>query len=137
MTTKADVLRPKRWSLMVACNDYRNGMFRGRVSAIEIGAGRGNFEYGTDYLDDYELNLAACGTEPRFRWIGDDAFKLSRWEFPCTGIRDWVGNWCWDACFVDRAVIRRLMPILKRLEFLPASGSPLLWEWFNRLEPTA
>lgn len=137
MTTKADVLRPKRWSLMVACNDYRNGMFCGRVSAIEIGAGRGNFEYSTDYLDDYELDLAACGAEPTFRWLGNDGFKLSRWTFPCAGIRQWVGNWCWDACFVDRDVIRRLMPILKRLDFQPESGTTLLWEWFDKQEPTA
>ena len=127
--------------LAFCCNDYRNGMFAGKVDAIKFGAGRGDFNFGTDYLEDYELDLT--GPEVHFRWLGNvstysiDSFRIGRRKFPCRGQTDWVGNWCWDACFVTRDVIRELCPWLKSRGFSPESGASVLWRWWESLEVIA
>lgn len=128
--TKRRCLRPRRWSLALCCNCPDNGMFWGRVDAVKIGAGRGNFDFGTDYLDDFELNLD--GPYVKFQWL-KDSFRLGRYTFPCEGIKEGVGNWCWDACFVDSDVIRKLCPILKAKGYTPDSGSTLLFNWWDNL----
>ena len=52
-------LRPyvARWDISFCCNDPDNGMATGKVDSIKFGIGLGNFEYGTDWLDEYELSI--------------------------------------------------------------------------------
>lgn len=140
MSTAKRSLRPTRWALHFRCNHHRTGMPTGGVDTIQFGAGRGNFVYGTDYLDDYELSLS--GPRVRFAWAkSKTAFRL--WTSQagpvmgrCTGYQPYVGNWCWDACFVTADTLRRLAPWLKRQGWLPESGTEILWRWWKKIETT-
>lgn len=132
-------LRPKHWhwSLHLACNDWRSGMFTGNVHAIEIGLGRGNFRFGTDFLDEWHLKLD--GPEVRMRILKDEGgamrLHVSHYEFKVRGYTEWFGNWCWDACYIQRATVRELCRHLKARRWSPEDGSQRMWEWFERLEP--
>lgn len=124
--------RKSRWDIMFCCNDHRNGMATGKVDTIKFGIGRGNFEFGTDWCDDHELTIH--GPEVTFRWIGANNFKLSRRKFYCVGSKAWVGNWCWDACFVKTQTVREVAKILKRREWSPESGSEILCDWWSKID---
>ena len=127
------ILRPKpsRWDIMFCCNDHRNGMATGKVDTIKFGIGRGNFEFGTDWCDDQELTIQ--GPEITFRWIDANHFKLSRWKHRCLGSRQWVGNWCWDACFVATHTVREVATMLRNRRWSPEEGSEILWNWWDKL----
>jgi hypothetical protein len=122
--------RPKRWALHFACNDYRNGAAQGFVESIQFGAGRGDFNFGTDYLDDYELSIDGEAVE--FEWL-KDSFKLGPHICLCEGITEGVGNWCWDGCFVSANVLRQICPWLKAQGWSPEGGSTLLYDWWERI----
>lgn len=132
MSTIPRTLRPTgfRWSLMLACNYHRNGSFLGHCDSVEIGAGRGNFTFGTDWLDEHCLTL----TGPRIRLqVGKHSAKLGPLVFEQRGYKEWVGNWCWDACFVQRAAVREIAKLLKSRGWSVESAQGLLCEWFDRL----
>ena len=126
-------LRPKksRWALAFCCNNPDSGQSTGKVDAIRFGIGRGNFAFGTDYVDDHELLLN--GKPIGFRWLLPLGFRLSRKKYPCMGITYGVGNWCWDACFVSTNTVRQVAHVLKGKNWQPDSGSEWLWDWFTNL----
>lgn len=73
----------------VCCNDPDNGLFAHRAAAIQ--------------LADQLLELAASDFRgPTFREIGDH-IKLSRRRFPVLASKEWYGNWCWNAYWMDVA----------------------------------
>jgi hypothetical protein len=126
-------LRPAsfRWALQLCCNDPDTGQDTGRVDAIQIGLGRGNFEFGTDFLDDYYLNLT--GTPIRYRWIGETRCRLSRLTFDCRGYKYGVGNWCWDGCLIGRQTVRDVLRLVKSRRWTPEDGTERFWRWFEAL----
>lgn len=128
------ILRPdkSRWSMMFCCNDPDNGGMTNRVEAVEFGIGRGNFEFGTDFLDDHDLQI--CGPSLTFRWLDSGKrFRLGRRTFSCEGYRPYVGNWCWDACFVGTNTVRLAAELLKGRKWSPESGSEILWNWWEKI----
>ena len=127
-------LRPRgfRWSLAFACNHHTNGQAQGFVENVRIGIGRGNFDFGTDFLDSHEIEL--YGDRVSFRWLTDTRFKLSRYGYSCRDMKEWVGNWCWDACLVSREVVLCVARVLKAKGWRPESGTEFMCRWWERLE---
>jgi hypothetical protein len=73
----------------LCCNDPDNGNFAGAVSAIQVG--------------DLELMskrwwLTPSG--PRLR-VEADRFILAGKSWPYERGKEWYGNWCWDAYWVQ------------------------------------
>lgn len=124
--------RPARWDLMLCCNEPENGSQRDFVDAIQFGIGRGNFEFGTDWVDEWELTIA--GPDITFRWVDMNHFKLGRKTHRCLGTRQWVGNWCWDGCFVTTTTVREVARFCKSRNWSPEDGSTNLWRWWENLK---
>lgn len=129
-------LRPPRfrWTLMLACNHYRNGMFQGYVESVSLGCGRGDFRFGTDYLDNHELTLSGPRVRLAFSKKSRSRARLGSVVFEFCGYKEWVGNWCWDAMFVERKTVREIARTLKSQSWTCESASGLLIDWFDRLE---
>lgn len=121
-----------RWCVHVACNDYRNGHCQGWFGAVHIGIGRGGFDFGTDYLDDQYIELD--GPRTTYRVMDANKIKLGRVTVAYDGYREWYGNWCWDAFFVDTDDVRKLARYLKRRCFGVEDGTEVLSRWWHRLE---
>jgi len=124
-------LRPHRWALMFCCNEHTSGAFTGQVDSINFGAGRGNFSFGTDWSDDFSLEIHGPAVD--FQWVGRYRFRLGEKEHRCDGQQHFVGNWCWDGCFVERRVLREICPWLKSMGWAPESGATQLWQWWEGL----
>lgn len=90
-------------SLMVACNDHRNGVFAGEADLIEL---------GTRHSDD--VHIALDGPTTRFREFAD-AVKIGRRKFPVLGGKEWVGNWCWNEYFVTPEVAAKVLNHLRTI----------------------
>lgn len=71
----------------VACNDPDNGRFAGRAEMIKVG------------LEFLELT-ARRDPAPRFVEI-PGRFRLSGKTWPVASSRDWFGNWCWNAYWLE------------------------------------
>lgn len=76
--------------LMVACNDYRNGVFEGRASCVEGAEMRFDCQY-VDWSPRFLVNhkkgyLRLCGV-----------------KLPFKGETEHHGNWCWNAYGVSKA----------------------------------
>jgi len=126
------ILRPKvaRWSLMVCCED--SGMSATKIEQIQFGIGRGNFTFGTDFLDKHDLSV--CGPPTKFQWLDGNHFRLSRKKYRCLGYTPWVGNRCWDACFVSTQTIREIATSLQQRGWRPEQGSTTLWDWWEKMQ---
>ena len=84
----------------LACNDYRNGDFTGKATAIHIG----------DALE-LEPTLLYGGLSVR---RGGDSIRLGRLKMHCFGYRTWYGNWCWDAVRIGIRDAAKLANYLKK-----------------------
>jgi len=76
----------------LCCNDPDNGNFAGYVSAIHVG----DLE-----LMSHRWWMSRPG--PRLR-VEADHFILSGKRWPYLRAKEWYGNWCWDAYWVEPAV---------------------------------
>lgn len=87
--------------ITLACNDWRNGNFRGTVDAVNIEAD-----------DDIEPMLALSGNEMPCGYTYDDNKRSGLWigdlrDIVLLGYARWAGNWCWDmACINDDDAVR-------------------------------
>ena len=101
-------------TVSVCCNDPDNGLFDGRVAAIEIHGAE-----GCDITLKPRIYPA-----PRFAWL-DNApkphdsresmgFKVARFRFRCAPYKAWYGNWCWDAVKMSGVEVLRLCRVLCR-----------------------
>lgn len=73
--------------LDVCCNDPDNGSFAGRVAGIQC--------------QDLLMELGANDMRgPVFR-EGPDHIRISRRRFACDRSKEWFGNWCWNAYWLD------------------------------------
>lgn len=83
-------------TIMLCCNDYRNGEFLGYAENIEI-----------DEVEMVGGRVAVRGgLEPPATSKpieGEEGLRIGRIVVPCLSYKTWVGNWCWDAAQV-RAV---------------------------------
>lgn len=124
--------RQSRWDISFCCNDPQTGMATGMVDFVEFGIGRGDFEFGTDLCDDHSLIVE--GPYLTFQWH-QDHFELGRRKYPCSNIKEWFGNWCWDACLVNTKTVRAVAQQLRDNRWSADEGSEILWNWWNKLCP--
>lgn len=86
----------KRIGIDFCCNDPDNGLFAGRVEAIQ-------FDDGGDPLFELESRRQPS---PCLTILADGNLRIAgkRWEIEAS--KDWVGNWCWNQYVftVDRAI---------------------------------
>jgi hypothetical protein len=116
---KAKVKKPKTVVISVCCNHWRNGMFDSRLRAIEFPG----------------LELAASGRVPVIQFIGEKLMRISRQNFEIIGVKDWYGNWCWNAVTMERDEAKRLFRWLARKPwFSPESGSERMWRVWEKLQ---
>lgn len=106
--------------VMLACNDYRNGMFQGWFDSVAI--------------EKYEAELD--GPQTRLTFLARDEgcitnrVRIGRKIFEHAGVSEWVGNWCWDEIHIVDG--RRLLEHLKARGFRCSAGHTKFFEWFNR-----
>lgn len=81
------------------CNDPDNGQFAGRIAGVQ--------------LPDMDLELAADDmVGPVFRLLPADRMRVGRRVFRWEWSKEWFGNWCWNAYYVEPAVAVELLASL-------------------------
>lgn len=93
-------------TVMLCCNDPRNGLFTGHLSAIEVGP---NMKFQTPGIWDEH-----SGPRLRYLWepgrFTDNArIAISGRYFPVVHHRSWFGNWCWDAVNMRGSTVLTLL----------------------------
>lgn len=88
------------FTVMLCCNDPRNGSFTWRVHNVEI---------------DDEFRLEAVPENGFSLGIAPDGIRVFRRRFKAQGHARWVGNWCWDAVQMELQEARRLVRYLLEL----------------------
>ena len=126
-------VRPLRWGLLIACNDPNTGMETGRIDALQLDCGRGNYVYGTDWLPEYDLHLVATRRSLQAYWLNDAELKLEHLTLPVRGIPPHVGKWCWDGWFVNKETVRKIGHYLRRRGWEADGGSVRLVRWYDSL----
>lgn len=107
-----------RVAIDVACNDPDNGLFADRAGMITI--------------DDIELESDNWLDGYRFTEI-DGAIRLHRRVFKIVASKDWIGNWCWNRYWMERAEAKRFLHMLRDSGHWRCTTGPSRWyEWFNR-----
>lgn len=96
------------YRLAMACNDHRNGNYKGVVDAINITDESGD---GLHLVGERPLS---CGIEKstnsgtyRFLHIGHLRLRIHSYA-------RWVGNWCWDEASMDDAELAKAVNYLRK-----------------------
>lgn len=106
----------------IACNDERNGMFKGRVNSIVIESADGCSTFELE--DDFHGGMRCVMSGGRIR--------LGKREFPFTSQKQWYGNWCWDALTMTSGTVAELLNYLRSLgNWQPRSGPSDMWLQWN------
>jgi hypothetical protein len=113
-----------------ACNDPDNGLFAGRVPQIEINPDGLTLE--AKQWNGY--SFARC---PRFREDGGH-FILAGKRWPFIRSKDWWGNWCWNAYWLDPKVAQDFLIWLRARDLFHATeGESSLFDAWNNPDPKA
>lgn len=91
----------RRYPFHIACNDD-NGNFEYRANAIALGFPEAN------------LDLGMIWARPPFFNAWRDRIKLGRKTYPIKDQQSWVGNWCWNAYYLEPVHAARLVHDLMR-----------------------
>ena len=111
----------------MACNDPDNGVFAGQVCAISLAH------------DLLELEATAW-TITSFRGCPtlketSGGIRLSGKPWPVVRSKEWIGNWCWNAYWMDEEIAADFAVWLhRRGMFRPDNGEARLFEmWESRM----
>jgi len=105
-----------------ACNDPENGLSLDKVFSIEIGDNEFEAPNGG-------IMGAGCLLRTGLKKVDgstsrcDQAFKLSRRVFPCSGWKGWYGNWCWDATRMEEKDVLDLIRYVRRIGWKMTAGA--------------
>ena len=85
----------------IACNDPDNGTFAGRAAMVHA----------------YDLlQLESCDMQgPVFRELPGQRIRISRRTFKIAKSKEWFGNWCWNAYWLEAGDAVRLLQYLRSL----------------------
>lgn len=97
----AEAYRGNLVRLDVCCNDPDNGSFDARAAALSLPDTLAEF-------GSYDFR------GPVFR-EHSEAIQISRRRFACAGSKEWFGNWCWNAYWLDVADGVRLLAYVHTL----------------------
>src|SRR5579883_1033598 len=92
---------PARLRLDVCCNDPGNGIFAHRAEQLQITT-----------WDGEGIEFECVGRAPRFT-EGSGFIRLLRRNWPILASKDWHGNWCWNAYWLEPSVAVRLLAAVK------------------------
>lgn len=81
-------------NLHVCCNDWRNGIFTGKVSAIEVAS--------------LNLECRFLDWQPRIT-EGDGFIRIGGRKLRCSGSKYGIGNWCWNGYKCDAEDVLALL----------------------------
>jgi len=97
------MIRPPagKWSIAAACNDYRNGAFKGSADHFHFVTPNG--QPAADFYMGGPVKFAVEGRSIR---LG------RRHVFPILASREWMGNWCWNEYWLDDDQAARFLRIL-------------------------
>jgi hypothetical protein len=91
-----------KFQVSYACNDYRNGNFTGQCENIRI-----------DHEKMHAIELYGPTRTVTEVMSGNKShLRILRKKFPCTSFSEWVGNWCWNACWMSTFNMLRLLNAL-------------------------
>lgn len=104
----------------IACNSPDNGLFEGRCAGIQLPA--------------LNLELAAIDIRGPVFHADNRKVKLSRRVFPIVRSKEWCGNWCWNAYWLNLPVLINLLAYAHFLGlFSPEQGEDWLFDrWHDR-----
>lgn len=85
----------------VACNDPDDGSFAGRAAMIHA--------YDLLQLESRDM------TGPTFRDLDGPFIRVSRRKFRAPGSKEWFGNWCWNAYWLEIPEAVRLLEYVRSL----------------------
>lgn len=104
--------RPKRVLVMLCMNDDRNGNNLERCCGIHVQHDddlfTGTIELESDVLAP-PSRMTVCRYIPRPVSQGGSLLQFSRRRFRCRGWREWIGNWCWNGTWMERAEAKRFI----------------------------
>ena len=110
--------------ISIACNNPDNGHFIGRFHAIH---------YGND--QDMEITCRYWGSRAgaRVTYLDDKRVRISRRIFRFEREKEWFGNWCWNALWMEHKEARRLIRYLRESGTWHCEAGPCrLYNWFNK-----
>ncbi|HVW08374.1 MAG TPA: hypothetical protein VHC90_07315 [Bryobacteraceae bacterium] len=120
------------FTVMVCCNDHRNGVSLGRFENLEIFECELSGPPMTFSCSNKRHPEANAGT-------GDMTARFGRLVVPCLLYRGWVGNWCWDAVRVRLIYAVRIWNhLVDTGKWQCEQGPAALYELFNakgRIDP--
>jgi hypothetical protein len=83
--------------LMLAVNDYKNGLHTGEVNQVQI-----------DDLISIEGPPVSCSSNGH-------KLELDRLYYNLKGYQTWAGNWCWDFAILESIHVARILNHLRDL----------------------
>lgn len=122
--------------VLLCCNNPDNGVFTGRLCAIEVGP---NLRFETAGL--WSERLGPClrylwREERPHRGAGTQRIAISGRYFPIINYRCWFGNWCWDAVAMRGATVLALLNWMKRKPwFALHEAEERLWNHYESDRP--
>lgn len=82
----------------VCCNNQDNGLFDGKATAIRFG----------------ELTFESSNIHGvKFTDTGK-SIRLHGKVFPYLGMKEWVGNWCWNSYIIERQKANKLYDLINK-----------------------
>lgn len=103
--------------VMLCCNNPDNGIFDGKLRALEIGP---------------NMSFYAIQWEGRRIALLDNAIRISGKRFPVNGFREWVGNWCWDCVTMRGSTVLELLNWPRFRKFFEVDEAETrLFNWFK------
>ena len=107
--------------LDVLCNDPDNGLFAHTAEGLQVTT-----------WDGEDIEFECCSTRaPRFS-EGDGRIRIARRWWPCLRSREWYGNWCWNAYWLEPAIIVALLLAVRRSGMFRCTHAPTgLYENWN------
>ena len=113
-----------RVRLDVACNDPDNGLFAHVAEGLQI-----------DTWDGQAIEFSARRRAPRFAEHAGH-IQLLRRKWPILAAKEWYGNWCWNAYWLEPRVAVQLLAAARRSGLFECDEGPsaLFDNWQDEAE---
>src|SRR5882762_2037022 len=112
MSDQTHTTHAARIRLDVCCNYPDNGLFAHCVEQLQVST-----------WDGEHLELAAVRRAPRFTEVAGGVRFLRR-VWPTLASKEWYGNWCWNAYWLDPSLIVKLLAETKRSRLFHCDCGP-------------